>query len=223
MQDMLGNELKKDDIIVYDDFIYKVVRSHKNSIKYTNGTWVAGTSMSRAILKISDFDVNKLNEKVDSIPYDSLNRYEEPEPQQVIKTDAQRELEATERKRRNGLKKETRKGSIITDNNNNYYVYLGEHVDEENKSTHAYLKLGWYSSYGSRNLLSQAQDRLANLVSSERRTHWFYGIQKVKNMKLPNDIVNDEADAIYGLVQAISRTEHNTGERVREVLNRIRD
>jgi len=146
MNDMIGVQIKPDDIIVYNGSILKVKSVHKNTIKYykPNGS-TSSTHLSTNILVLNDFNIDNINNLI-SINQDRINTlHNVSAPQIIIKSPEEILKEQLQKAELSKINKNLEKFSLVFDNNY-CYVYLGHKVCNTNitgDKYHWYLKLGY--------------------------------------------------------------------------------
>lgn len=195
MNDLLGRPIKKDDLVLINRRIFKVVSSHANSIKFTaspNGGHITSTGMFEKVLVISDFD----NSYLDSIISDNqerINILTQPKEEESIESILeQKRLKALQNENAKRLKQQTVPGSIISDKNNTAFLYLGKQIcPANNKSMHTYFQIG----YTARNQdFSRIKNNLLNVLDTY--SFRYYGPIYINSLKIPDRITNEYKDEI---------------------------
>jgi len=144
MNDLLGRPIKKGDFVLISGSIYIVVSSHSKTIKYKGTSdYIMTTHMNEKV-----FLLENPTEALDNILSESAefikNLHEEHKAKEekilTVEEVLAKKLENNEKLR---LKKQTIRGSIIIDNTNISYVYLGTTITPQGKTVHNYMRLGW--------------------------------------------------------------------------------
>jgi len=174
MNDMLGVEIKPNDIILYNNYVAVVLKSYSNSIKYTiDGNYISTTGKYDAILNLSNFNIDNIENKKELISSNiiSNNDSKEINIEQDIKI--KKRLEELRK-----LKRNVKPGDILFSANNQMYYYLGKH----DKSNY-YLNLGWF--YQSIENNNEIDSQIENSVKNRNFIH----CNKIKSKKSPNAVV----------------------------------
>jgi len=195
MNDMLGNEIKPGDTVLYDGDVCKCVNSTKSQIKYVFGTpysdrelYEHGTTMQNKVLKLTDFNPSLVEAKIPELSV-AANDYVKPSKREL--TVEERTAAKIERDRKNKLKKDCKPFDIIETGHYENLIYLGRYNvipagEEDAGQYHIYL----YAGYTSR--------RNPNLVDSilAQDSNRSYTITYQKSKKQPSNFVsttrNDE-------------------------------
>jgi len=188
MNDMLGNEIKEDDIVLYDGQVCKVVTSTAHQIKYVHNVrydgelYEHGTTMNTKVLKLNDFDITKVAEQEALLPV-AAREYVKPS-KRPLSIEEQGRVKA-ERDRRNALKKQTKQFDIIQTNGYDNLVYLGHHNitrDEVTEMLHVYCYAGY--NYNNPDLI----DSILNPIPNSTRS---YTLVYQKSKKQPTSIISN--------------------------------
>jgi hypothetical protein len=181
MNDMLGNPIVADDVVLYDGAVCKCVSSTTAQIKYVygRGSYEHGTTMNHKVLKLTGFEPDRIDLKAQEL---SPEASEYVRPSKIPLSIEEQGRRKVERDRRNALKKATKPFDIITTGSYDNLIYLGQFVtaptDEEVGTYHVYA----YAGYASRG--SNVTDEILN---SDHNRSFTLSYQKSK--KQPTSIL----------------------------------
>ena len=118
MNDMLGNPIIAEDIVLYDGQVCKVITSTPSTIKYVYGEpwgnrelYIHGTTMNTKVLRLTGFDITAIAEYENKIS-DAARDFIKPGKREL--TIEEQTAKKIERDKRNALKKLVKPFDVIT-------------------------------------------------------------------------------------------------------------
>ena len=220
MNDMLGKEIKLDDIVLYDNQICKIVSSTKGRIKYVTGAkrpnvtelYEHGTTMSDKVLKLTDFDNSIIDQKLSEVEPDTLE-YVTPS-----KRPLSIEEQATakqERQEKNTLKNSVKEFDIIKSGYYDNFVYIGRHktvTDDDATAYHCYVRIGYFN---------EGEDMTTQIVAptsgNNSRT---FSLHTQKTKKQPTEVQTGNNESLKQFFSTIS-TERNYYQQAYSTIKRL--
>jgi len=183
MNDLLGRPIKKGDIVLISGSIYLIVSSHSRTIKYKGRTdHVMSTHMSEKVLILTDTTEAINNVLFESEEYiNELTAQTKAEEEKIL-TVEEVLAKKTENAEKLRLKKLTMPGSIIIDNNNVCYIYLGV-TSNDNKTIHNYMRLGWRTN--------RTVESAWQVIEDMSETSYWPYLETRASLKQPAIISND--------------------------------
>jgi len=197
MFDLLGREIKKGDLVLISGVIYIIISSHSRTIKYKGRTdRIMSTHMSEKVFLLND-PTNAINNiyENDAETIKILNDQNKEKEEKILTVEEilTKKLEQAEKLK---LKKQTIRGSIIIDNSNIAYIYLGTTITPQGKIEHNYMRLGWRTT--------RTPEACFEIINSMNEgSYWLY-LETRASLKQPMIINNNYVDRIISKINMIS-------------------